>query len=161
MVPYRTVFEELEKRNIRYLIVGGFAVNFHQVQRATVDLDLMVQLEKPNILKFLKLMEDLGFKPRAPVPAADFADENKRSEWIEKRGMLVFSFHNTDNPLEVIDVFSKDMAPFNDLWGRRKEVSAFGRVLKVIGRADLIALKKIAGRERDQQDVRELSKTEQ
>jgi len=32
-VPYRKVFEELEARQIQYLIVGGFAVNLHKVQR--------------------------------------------------------------------------------------------------------------------------------
>jgi len=159
MVPYQTIFEELEKRAIRYLIVGGFAVNLHQVQRATVDLDLMIQLERDNILKFLELMSDLKFEPRAPVPASDLAIELKRDEWIKTKGMLVFTFCNAGNPMEQIDVFTKEEIPFPELWERRKEVVVFGINLKVIGKADLITLKNAAGRERDKLDVHELSKT--
>lgn len=158
MVPYRKVFEELEKQKIHYLIAGGFAVNFHQVQRATVDLDLILHLKKENILRFVKLAKRLGFVPRLPVKAEELAEETKRKEWIATKGMMVFSFINPRNPLEVIDVFTQEPIPFNALWSRRLEVDAFGSKLKVLGKTDLIALKKKAGREKDKFDIQQLEK---
>ncbi|MBI4403942.1 MAG: hypothetical protein HY537_07270 [Deltaproteobacteria bacterium] len=158
MVPYRTVFEELDKRQIRYLVAGGFAVNFHQVQRATVDLDLIIEIEKDNILKFVALMKELGFVPRLPVEAADFADDTIRRRWISEKGMMVFTFIHQKNPFEVIDVFSEEPFPFDKLWERRLRVSAFGLELPVVGKADLIAMKKKANREKDRFDIEQLKK---
>lgn len=156
MVPYQKVFKELEKREIKYLIAGGFAVNFHKVQRSTVDLDLVVLLETENWNAFLGLMRDLGFQPRLPVDPTLLTDENTRDEWIQKKNMTVFSFLHESNPLEIIDVLVKDLPPFEELWAERLEVEAFGDKLKVIGKVHLIALKERAGRPRDIQDVERL-----
>lgn len=158
MIPYKAVFEGLAKHEIRYLVAGGFAVNFHQVQRATVDLDLILQIEKNNILKFLALMKELGFKPRAPVRAEDFADETMRKEWIQKKGMMVFSFVHIQNPYEIIDLFSEEPYPFSELWNHRLDVSAFGLSIPVVGKADLIKLKKLSNREKDRFDIEQLEK---
>lgn len=156
MVPYKKVFKELEKREIKYLIAGGFAVNFHKVQRSTVDLDLVVLLETENWNAFLGLMGDLGFQPRLAVDPTLLTDEKTRNEWIQKKNMIVFSFLHESNPLEIIDVLVKDLPPFEELWAERLEVEAFGDKLKVIGKLHLIALKERAGRPRDIQDVERL-----
>jgi len=159
MVPYRTVFEGLTKDGICYLVAGGFAVNFHQVQRATVDLDLILQIERANILKFVALMKNLGFSPRVPVRPEDFADNAVRTRWITEKQMMVFSFVHHRNPFEVIDVFCDEPIPFDELWAERLEVSAFGFTIPVVGKAHLIALKKRANREKDNYDIEQLKKT--
>lgn len=159
MVPYRKVLEGLTAKSIRYLVAGGFAVNFHQVQRATVDLDLVVQIERENLLRFIGLMKDLGFKPRLPVNPEDFAEDSIRQDWIQKKGMMVFSFIHQKNPFEVIDIFAEEPKPFDELWGARLEVSAFGLKIPVIGKTDLIEMKQKANREKDRFDIAELKKT--
>lgn len=158
MVPYRKLFEELERRCIRYLVAGGFAVNFHQVQRATVDLDLILDLEQSNALAFVQMMSDLGYRPKIPVQAEDFADASLREKWIEEKGMMVFSFMHAQNLLETIDVFVREPRPFGELWDRRFEVRAFDLTIRVLGREDLITLKREAGREKDNFDIRELER---
>jgi hypothetical protein len=158
MVPYRTIFEELHKTPVRYLVAGGFAVNFHQVQRATVDLDLILQIESENISKFVELMNSLGFSPRVPVNAKDFANDTIRKQWMEEKGMMVFSFIHAENPLEVVDVFCEEPIPFKDLWASRLEVSAFGITIPVVGKKHLIELKERANREKDRFDVEQLKK---
>lgn len=159
MVPYRTVFGGLNRDGIRYLVAGGFAVNFHQVQRATVDLDLIIQIETENILKFVSLMLGLGFTPRVPVDPHGFADESTRRKWIEEKGMLVFTFIHTKNPLEIIDVFSQEPIPFDSLWKDRMDVSAFGLKIPVVGKDHLIQLKQQANREKDIFDIEQLKKS--
>ena len=145
MVPYRKIFQELEKRKIRYLVAGGFAVNFHKVQRATVDLDLIIHLQPKNILALVAMMTALGYKPRLPIDPREFADMKKRSSWIEDKGMLVFSFLNPTNPFELIDIFTKEPKPFDSLWRRRLDIAVFGIKIR-------------AGREKDIFDAKELKK---
>lgn len=158
VVPYRTVFEGLDRLRVRYVVAGGFAVNFHQIQRATVDLDLIIQIEKENILKFVSLMSELGFAPRLPVRPEGFADDHLRKQWIKDKGMMVFTFIHKKNPFEVIDIFSEEPIPFDQLWNQRLEVNAFGIKIPVLGKNHLIELKKRSGREKDKFDVEQLNK---
>jgi len=48
--------------------------------------------------------------------------------------------------------------PFSELLSRELQVKAFGTVLHVIGKEDLIVLKERAGRDKDLYDVRQLQK---
>ncbi len=158
MVPYRKVFEELDKRKIRYLVAGGFAVNFHQVQRTTLDLDLILQIETENILRFVGLMNELDFQPRVPVRPEDFANSEQRTKWIQEKGMMVFTFIHKKNPLEVIDVFCDEPMPFKEIWEDRLEVQAFDVTIPVLGKKHLIELKMQAGRDKDKYDIEQLKK---
>jgi predicted nucleotidyltransferase len=158
MVPYQKLFLELASRKVSYLVAGGFAVNFHQVLRATVDLDLILHLEKSNILLFVEIMKEMGFEPRVPIKPEDFAEAHIRQKWIKEKGMMVLSFIQQDNPFEVIDVFVQEPKPFSELFGRKLEVKAFGTAIPVIGKLDLIAMKREAGRDKDIFDVKELEK---
>jgi predicted homoserine dehydrogenase-like protein len=58
----------------------------------------------------------------------------------------------------MIDIFVKEPKPFKDLWAKRLEVAAFGIKLMVIGKKDLMALKRKAGRAKDVFDLEELKK---
>ncbi len=158
-ILYRDIFVALDREQINYLVAGGFAVNLHQVQRATVDLDLILDLNESNVLKFVGVATQLGFKPRVPVAAIDLANAEKRHEWIREKGMMVFSFHNPQNPFETIDIFVEEPKPFADLASRQLVVEAFGVKIKVLGRDDLIELKIKAGRDKDLYDVKQLQKS--
>jgi hypothetical protein len=158
MHTYQKIIEGLHSYKIKYLIAGGFAVNFHQVQRATVDLDLILHLQTDNISNFILLMKSLGYVPRVPVRVEDFADPIKRKEWIDEKGMMVFTFVQPSNPFEIIDVFTEEPLPFDQLWNNRFEVDAFGGTIHILGIDDLITLKKRAGREKDEFDIRQLQK---
>ena len=50
---YERIFRELANRNIKYLVIGGIAVNIHGYSRATGDLDIMLSLEKDNLERSL------------------------------------------------------------------------------------------------------------
>jgi hypothetical protein len=158
MIPYKDLFVALAQNQIRYLVAGGFAVNLHQIQRATMDLDLIVHLEKVNLLRFAEVMKNLGFIPRLPVKAEDFADPEIRSRWITEKNMMVFSFNNPKNPFEVVDVFVEEPSPFEQLFRNKIEVQAFQVKIDVIGVEDLIEMKKKAGRDKDLFDIEQLKK---
>lgn len=158
MIQYKDIFLALYKENIRYLVAGGIAVNLHRVNRSTIDLDIILHLEKQNAIKFVTVMEKLGYKSRAPVDPIKFADPDTRQLWIEEKNMRVFSFISPLNPFEQVDVFIEEPKPFDMLFANRLEVRAFGIIIHVVGINDLIEMKKVAGRDTDLFDVQQLTK---
>lgn len=103
-------------------------------------------------------MKDLGLTPRVPVKPEALADRKQRKNWIKEKGAAVFSFINPNNPFETVDIFIEEPVPFKDLWKRRHEKVLFGYNIKVLGKKDLIKLKKKAGRAKDIFDIQELQK---
>ncbi len=84
-VFYEDVFRALNRHGVRYLVVGGVAVNLLGVPRMTKDLDLMLDLSSENLKLFLSALNDLGYRPRAPVPLEEFADASKGGSGSERR----------------------------------------------------------------------------
>jgi hypothetical protein len=153
MIPFIKIFKKLHCLKVKYLVAGGVAVNLHQVNRATMDLDLIVHLKKENVEKFSNVMAFLGFVPKVPVDPNLLGNKKERTKWIEEKNMIVFSFVNPDNPIEIVDVFVKEPLPFGQLYKRRKDVKAFGTTIPVLGIQDLVFLKESADRPKDQFDI--------
>ncbi len=155
-MDFLDLLKRIEAAKIRHLIVGGIAVNLHGVIRPTKDLDLVVYLERKNLTRFLGLMTRLGYLPKVPVKAAEFADAKKREEWIKTKNMIVFSFYNKQDLMKVIDVFVRHPLPFEPMYKRRELIPVGPIKLPVIGIPDLIKLKQKAGRLQDRSDIRAL-----
>ena len=153
MSLYLPLFKALNDANVKYVVVGGLATVLHGYARLTVDVDLMVDLAPEEAARAVQTLESLGFKPRAPVPAAQFADAAKRKEWIEQKGMKVFSFHNPGNPMLTVDVFVQHPIPFADLRARAERMAIDGVPVYICSIDDLITLKQQAGRPLDLQDI--------
>ena len=76
----RTILRALNDANVRYLIVGGLAVVAHGYVRFTQDIDLVIQLERENVLRAMNALTTIGYRPLIPVDAAQFADETSAVE---------------------------------------------------------------------------------
>ncbi len=61
----------LDKHDVRYLIVGGFAVAVHGTPRYTKDLDIWVECSSDNANRLVRVLEDFGFASLG-VTAVDF-----------------------------------------------------------------------------------------
>jgi hypothetical protein len=68
------IFAVLQRAGVRYLVVGGVAVVLHGHPRFTADLDLVVALDPKNARAAIEALGVLGYRPRAPVSGALFAD---------------------------------------------------------------------------------------
>lgn len=55
--------------------------------RMTAGLDLVINLDADNIKKTLAALEPLGYSPIIPVSANDFANAEKRNDWINNKNM--------------------------------------------------------------------------
>lgn len=155
---YNDVFGVLDKYKIRYVVAGGTAVNLHGVPRFTADLDLIIDLEKENVLSFVDAMKEIKFIPKVPVKAEDFALEENRKKWIEEKNAVVFSFHNIPSFDRIVDIFIDNPIKFIELYKRRKTLNVSGLKISLISLDDLIWLKKKANRKQDISDIESLRK---
>ena len=56
---FETIDAETRKRNLRFLVIGGLAVNLYGYSRDTADLDLLVRT--PDREQWLGLFFELGY----------------------------------------------------------------------------------------------------
>jgi len=150
------IFAALAKRKVRYLVVGGVAVVLHGVPRFTADVDLVLALDKANVLAALDALAGLGYRPRAPVPLLDFANPDLRRDWIQEKGLTVFSLWSTDHPATEIDLFIEEPFPFEEVFARATQVDLGSNHVTVASVSDLIELKRRADRPKDREDIEQL-----
>lgn len=153
---YEDIFKGFEENGVRYLVVGGTAVNIYGYVRLTMDLDIMVDLSDHNLVKLIDTMKQCGYSPRVPVEPVEFISRDKRDEWIKEKGAIVFTFIDPENPYRQIDIFLVNPIEFEDAYSRRADMKIRGLTVSVISIEDLIKLKILSGRERDIEDVHQL-----
>jgi hypothetical protein len=161
MALFEPLFAALNRDGVRYVVVGGVAVVLHGFARLTGDVDLALDLRPQEIRKAIAAFTALGLRPRLPVRAEDFADPVVRAGWVRDKHMRVFTFLDPSNPMLLVDCFAADLLPFNDLWTRAETLQIGPTAVRVAAIADLIALKRLAGRPQDLQDIAELEDIQQ
>ena len=140
------------------MVAGGVAVNLYGIERATADVDLVVKLARDNLSRFIRDIEKLGLKPRAPVKLRDFIEPGNREKWIKEKGMVVFSLIDTQNPFFVVDVFVTIPFNFDQVYDRREELKLEETVVHVVPIENLIAMKEESNRSQDKSDIFYLKK---
>lgn len=142
----------LKKEKINYMIVGGYAVNFHGYSRNTVDIDLIIKFTLANLKKVERLLGEMGMVSRLPIDAVSVF--KFRDEYVKNRNLIAWNFYNENDPTDQVDILiNHDVADF------KTEKFLVGDLeLKVISNEDLLKMKKKAGRDKDLLDIRELAK---
>lgn len=144
------VIEQCEKHKIKYALVGGYALALHGIVRATVDVDLVLNLDKQQFLKFALAMAEIHLKPRLPLLPEQIIEFRK--EYIEQRNLIAWSFVNFKNPMEAVDVIiSEDLKKLKVI---KKDIGT--HQVRVASINDLLRMKKIAGRPQDLIDIERL-----
>lgn len=133
--------------NVKYLIVGGYAVSFYAQPRATKDIDILILAETQNAKAVYEAVASFG-APLAGISVEDFSDRKK--------------FFRIGREPVAVDILPQiDGVDFEGAWEKRVEaVIDPKRSLKgfFISRDDLIASKIAAGRLQDMADVAALRK---
>lgn len=143
--------------DVSYLVAGGVAVNAHGHQRLTHDLDLVLQLAPDNVRRALRALEDIGYRPMLPVDAEEFADPDRRREWISARNMQVFSLVSENHRETTVDLFVTE--PFDYEAEYREALVAEvapGVMMRFVRLEALIEMKEASGRPLDLDDVQHL-----
>ncbi|GAC1611968.1 MAG: hypothetical protein NVS3B26_30180 [Mycobacteriales bacterium] len=155
---YDDVYAALEKAAVRYVVVGGMAVGLSGHVRATVDLDIVVDLDPAAAQQAVYALEAVGLLPRVPVSAADFADPAVRETWIRDKHMQVLSFYDPQHLAREVDVFVAYPLDFEALIARAVPTAVGDLLVPVAAPEHLIEMKLAAGRPRDLDDVEALQR---
>ncbi len=156
MLDYISIFKKLNDEGIKYIVVGGIAVNLHGIPRMTYDVDLLIDFEDKNINKFLSLLNEWGFRPKAPLNIMDFAEKSKRDEWIKQKNMKAFNLINTAWAISEIDVIIDAPVDYVKAIRNVKYINISNVTIPTISISDLIKMKQKTGRQQDKADIKYL-----
>jgi len=147
-----TVCQALQQANVRYAIVGGYAVALHGAVRGTVDVDIAIDLTKENLQRAQKALTSLGLVSHLPISAQELF-ENK-DDYIKNRNLIAWNFYNPKKPTEQVDlIIACDLTNL-----QTKLIDIGHEQIHVLSKKDLIAMKKASGRAQDLEDVKTLQK---
>lgn len=154
---YLDLFRALESEQVRYILVGGVAVNLHGIGRLTVDVDLMLALDSENLTRFISAVRPFNVKPVVPVALEDFMDERKVKGWIEDKGMLAFALRPADPAQPTVDILVRPAVPFEEAYARHVTRRIEGVTVRIAAIEDIIRLKTNTGRQKDEADIKALA----
>lgn len=138
------LLEAFGRADVRYLIIGGYAVGYHDRPRTTKDLDILLGPEPDNIRRTCHAL--LEFGAQADIAAhleAAVADE------------VVWMGHP---PVRVDFLKDAPGVDFDTAWARRAVATWNGVSVAVLSLDDLIDSKRASGREQDLIDARNLER---
>ena len=153
----KNILKTLNNNRIKYLIVGGVAVNIHGYQRMTHDLDLVIQLIPENIKNALTALNNIGYSPAVPVTVSELINPEIRQQWITHKNMTVLSLISNLQPDTTLDIFITE--PFNfDAEYNSSEIVELDTDLSVhiISLPSLIRMKQKVARNKDIDDIQHL-----
>src|ERR1017187_8225651 len=149
-----TIVKALNGAKVQYLIVGGLAVNAHGYERATKDVDLVIGLQRENILRGLRALMSVGYQMRIPVTPEQFADPKLREQWRREKNMVVLQLWSDVHRRTPVDVFVYEPFDFQREFARPLREPVLGKEPAfIVSYETLLQLKKSAGRGQDLVDI--------
>jgi len=134
----------LNKYDVNYMIIGGYALAFHGRPRHTGDLDIWIDISEENAQKMFGVINEFGLASLG-LQADDFL----------QKGIIT----QIGYPPLRIDILNEiDGVEFNDAYNNKLIIDIDGLPISYISLDDLIKNKQVSGRQRDLSDVSELNK---
>jgi len=139
---FKDFLKLLNSRQVKYLVVGGYAVGIHGYPRYTADLDIWVSSEKGSAEGLADVVREFGFDLPEVAP-----------ELFQKADKIIRMGYPPDR-IELFTTISG--VSFDDCFKQRHTLDIDGIPVSFIGLKQLIINKKAAGRHRDLDDVEHL-----
>ena len=126
-------------RDVKFLVVGGYALAAHGHPRATKDLDIWLLIEPTNADRLIDALADFGMEALALT----------RSDFLEPGVIIQLGYP----PVRIDLLTTATGVTFEDCWERRMLIEVGSVDAGFISYADLIANKRASGRPQDLVDV--------
>jgi hypothetical protein len=130
----------LNSHEVEYLVIGGYAVNYHGYPRATGDIDIWMGGDPDNAARMAQAVKEFGFPEATP---ALFAEPGK----VIRMGLP---------PLRIEVLTSITGVEFETCYSNRVIAECEGAPVSLIGLDDLKRNKKATGRLKDLADLEQL-----
>ena len=144
---FRELLKIFKKHNIRYLVVGGYAVMKYSEPRFTKDLDVLIATDQENANSVYAALKEFG-APLANLTPDDFTHK----DYFYQMGIP---------PLRIDIMMSIPGIGFEEAWKNREVFELDDLKIPFISRSDLIRAKGASGRPQDKIDIDKLKKAEQ
>ena len=154
MIIYEDILRAFHKNKVKYVLVGGLAVNLQGAFRSTADLDVLVDMTDANLAKIVKILKQKKYFVKQPVDPMAIADPDTRKNWIKNKNMKAFCFFKKNG--EQVDLIIDSSVQFAEAIKEAEIIRVDGIRLPVLSIKHLIKMKEKTGREKDKLDVREL-----
>lgn len=141
---FKELFELLNANDVRYLLIGGYAVGMYGYVRATNDIDILVSDDRDNVAQLIDALIQFGFAK------SDLDDEF----FMEKRSMLEMGIE----PMKVQILNFADGIDFDEAYENRNQAQVENIFVSTINKQDLIKNKTATGRLKDLADIERLEK---
>ena len=152
------LLQALSDEQVQYVLVGGLAVQLHGFLRSTFDIDLVLAMNDENLSRFIAVAQGYGLVPVIPVPMDSLRNASLIDQWHREKGMLAFSLREPQAGGSVVDVLVRSDVPYDMLKSNAVAGELFGRNVWIASIDDLLVMKRIANRPKDQLDIAALKK---
>ncbi len=141
---FKELLSLFKKYEVRYLIVGGYAVMRYTEPRFTKDLDVLIAVDDDNARAVYAALAEFG-APLHNLSSEDFAQEG----YFYKMG---------NPPLRVDVLMSIPGVSFAEAWQNHETLQIAETEMYFISKGDLIKAKQAAGRPQDLLDLEKLER---
>ncbi len=148
-VDVPAILDALEKHNVQYVVIGGFAAELHQVAiPPTRDIDVTPATTEDNLKRLAAALRDLNARFRVPdgPPEGVEIPGGITAAWLADMVTVTLS---TDAGALDVALRPDGTAGYDDLHDSHAMVNHEGREVPVASLADVIRSKEAAGREKD------------
>jgi hypothetical protein len=139
---FREFVESLNANEVRYLVVGGYAVALHGYPRYTKDIDFWIDRNEENARRMVQAIDDFGFSSVGLV-VADFLVPDQ-----------IIQLGYPPNRIDIITTLPG--VEFDDCYTSRLVVEIDELPVTFIGLEDLRKNKRASGRHQDLADLENL-----
>lgn len=133
----------LNSERVRYLLLGGYAVNYYGYHRFTGNIDFWIAVDSENANRVSKALQQFGFSADAVKPAL-FMESNR----VHMLGRV---------PMRVDLLTGPSGVEFDDCYKRRVLATLDGIDVSLISLEDLRRNKLASGRDKDLMDLKGLA----
>jgi len=139
---FKEFLKLLNENNVRYLLVGGYAVAFHGYPRNTGDMDIWIACDSANASNITKALRDFGF-----------SDTALREELFTNPKIVI---RMGVPPYRIEILTTVDGIEFESSYSNRIIEKIDDIEISILSKKDLIENKLSAGRNKDLDDVENL-----
>jgi hypothetical protein len=144
--PHKQLLRRLIDFKVDFILIGGYAVNFHGYNRVTGDMDVWLKPDNDNRARFIAFLKEDGFDEESLIRISE-TDFTKHS-----------TFHIGEKPLQIDFITIISGVSFAEA-DQRKQLLPFENIAIPFLHLDHLILSKItSSRLKDKMDVEELQK---
>lgn len=146
---FKDFIESLNKFDVDYILIGGYAVVLHGYHRTTGDMDVWVNATETNHRKLLQAFSFFGLP----------TDAIRLDRFLNNDRYDVFSFGRPPMAIDIVTAIQG--VEFDDAYPSVKIVKIQDIKVKLLNILDLVKTKKAAGRYKDLDDLENLDINEE